>query len=242
MEGPPRVIRLNTSRVIPLDPRPRIAALYWEHDSSQAHRVGPVEPEPHFLYGSSKRLLDVTLSLVLLVLFTPVVTVAAIAIFLTTRQNPMLRQLRVGRHGRQFFMLKLRTMSETQMEELAPPDAVFVAKPPDDTRVTRIGKLLRRSSIDELPQLLNVLSGEMSLVGPRPNLPVEVARYPHSWRRRLQVRPGLTGLWQVSGRSEVPPRRRTAMDRRYMRRRSLSFDFLILLRTVTATFSMRGAW
>jgi lipopolysaccharide/colanic/teichoic acid biosynthesis glycosyltransferase len=144
-------------------------------------------------------------------------------------------------------MLKLRTMArgsvDRPLEELpASADGVFAAKIPDDPRVTPVGRLLRRTSIDELPQLLNVLAGQMSLVGPRPALPEEVARYPRSWQRRLAVKPGLSGLWQVSGRSNVAPRRRTAIDRYYVRRRSLAYDCRILLRTVAATVSMRGAW
>jgi lipopolysaccharide/colanic/teichoic acid biosynthesis glycosyltransferase len=186
--------------------------------------------------------MDIWLSLVLVVLSMPLVLLAAAALFLATRQSPLLLQRRVGHCGRQFCMLKLRTMRKETSEEQPLQEGILVAKSADDVRVTRIGRMLRRSSIDELPQLLNVLLGQMSLVGPRPSLPIEVARYPHSWRRRLDVKPGLTGLWQVSGRSEVLPRRRTAMDRRYIRRCSLSFDCLILLRTVWATFSMRGAW
>jgi lipopolysaccharide/colanic/teichoic acid biosynthesis glycosyltransferase len=142
-------------------------------------------------------------------------------------------------------MLKLRTMArgavDRPLEEPA-VGAIFVPKAPDDPRVTPIGRVLRRTSIDELPQLLNVVAGQMSLVGPRPALPDEVARYPHSWQRRLTVKPGMTGLWQVSGRSDVAPRRRTAMDRYYVRRRSLSYDCRILARTIAATVSMRGAW
>ena len=207
--------------------------------------TGSVAHEPHRLYHASKRLLDIALSLAFLILAIPVLAVACAAILLSTRQNPILVQERAGLLGRGFAMLKLRTMrggAEDPLEQPLLPDEVFTAKPPDDPRVTPIGRILRRTSIDELPQLLNVLAGQMSLVGPRPALPAEVARYPHSWRRRLAVKPGLTGLWQVSGRSDVSPRRRTAMDRLYVRRRSLAFDCLVLLRTVAATVSMRGAW
>jgi lipopolysaccharide/colanic/teichoic acid biosynthesis glycosyltransferase len=115
-------------------------------------------------------------------------------------------------------------------------------KAADDPRVTRIGALLRRTSIDELPQLVNVLLGQMSLVGPRPVLPGEEAEFPASWRRRFEVQPGLTGLWQVSGRSSLPVERWMALDRLYLRRRSLGFDLWLLLRTVGAVVTMRGAW
>jgi lipopolysaccharide/colanic/teichoic acid biosynthesis glycosyltransferase len=203
-------------------------------------------PEPHRFYGACKRLLDVTLSLSLLVLAVPIIALACMAIALSTRRSPFLVQRRVGMLGREFAMIKLRTMAgpdELPLEEPSPaPGEVFRAKTPDDPRVTPVGRLLRRTSLDELPQLLNVLAGQMSLVGPRPALPEEVARYPRSWRGRLTVKPGLTGLWQVSGRSSIPPRRRPAMDRYYVRHRSLGFDCLILVRTVAATVSMRGAW
>ena len=202
-------------------------------------------PEPHALYDKSKRAFDIVVSLTLLVLSLPLLAIAGAAIALTTRQNPLLVQRRVGHLGREFPMLKLRTMSRGAGDEPeAPvlPGEVFVIKTPEDPRVTSIGRLLRRTSVDELPQLLNVLAGQMSLVGPRPSLPAEVARYPRSWQRRLTVKPGLTGLWQVSGRSDIPPRRRTATDRYYVRHRSLTLDCAILLRTFAATLSMRGAW
>ena len=203
--------------------------------------------EPHLVYHTSKRFLDISLSLAFLLFAIPILTLACAAILLSTRQSPLLVQRRVGLLGREFAMLKLRTMAHgAEDQPLDEPAAeageVITAKAPDDPRVTPVGRLLRRTSIDELPQLLNVLAGQMTLVGPRPALPAEVARYPHSWQRRLAVKPGLTGLWQVSGRSDVPPRRRTAMDRYYVRRRSLVFDCLILLRTFAATVSMRGAW
>jgi lipopolysaccharide/colanic/teichoic acid biosynthesis glycosyltransferase len=141
-------------------------------------------------------------------------------------------------------MFKLRTMRSRgdPEEEFAAEEDLFVLKEPFDPRVTHIGRVLRRSSIDELPQLLNVITGQMSLVGPRPSLPGEVARYPQSWLRRFGVKPGLSGLWQVSGRSDVPPRRRMAMDRLYLSRRSLALDLAIMLRTVSAVVSRRGAW
>ena len=213
--------------------------------ASAAAQSPPLVAPPHALYDKSKRVFDIAVSLPLVVLTLPVIAVAGAAIALTTGQNPVLVQRRVGHLGREFPMLKLRTMRRGSGDEpgLPPPDGeVFVLKMPGDPRVTPVGRLLRRSSIDELPQLLNVLAGQMSLVGPRPSLPSEVARYPRSWQRRLIVKPGLTGLWQVSGRSDVPPLRRTALDRLYIRRRSLALDAAILIRTVAATVSMRGAW
>jgi lipopolysaccharide/colanic/teichoic acid biosynthesis glycosyltransferase len=173
----------------------------------------------------------------LLVPALPIMLLACLAIVLTTRQAPLLLQRRVGWRGAEFTMLKLRTMGCEDE-----PPACLVAKPLDDRRVTTAGRLLRRTSIDELPQLVNVIAGQMSLVGPRPGLPAEVAAYREPWRRRLSVRPGLTGLWQVSGRSSLPPERWMALDRCYLARRSLAFDLRVLARTVAAVISMRGAW
>ena len=189
--------------------------------------------------------MDVVLAAALLAVSLPVLCLAGLAIVLSTRQNPLVVQLRVGLRGREFGMLKLRTMdhrgAQGTLERLLPGETLVV-KHPDDERVTRVGRWLRASSIDELPQLVNVLAGTMSLVGPRPALPLEVARYPASWRRRLDVKPGLTGLWQVSGRCEVEPNRRAAMDRYYVARRGVGLDCSILLRTARAVVSMRGAW
>jgi lipopolysaccharide/colanic/teichoic acid biosynthesis glycosyltransferase len=193
--------------------------------------------EPHHFYDPLKRSADIVLSSALLLATLPVVVLACLAILVSTGQAPLLTQRRVGWLGNEFRMLKLRTMRCSDE-----PRGGLTAKPPHDERVTAVGRVLRRTSIDELPQLINVLAGQMSLVGPRPGLPSEVAEYREPWRRRLSVKPGLTGLWQVSGRSSLPPERWMALDRAYLRRRSTGFDLLILLRTVAAVASMRGAW
>jgi lipopolysaccharide/colanic/teichoic acid biosynthesis glycosyltransferase len=201
-------------------------------------------PEPHLLYDAAKRGIDMVLAAGLLLAALPVLLLACIAIWLTTGEAPVLAQRRVGLLGQEFTMLKLRTMRGPDagaLVDLTSGD-VFGRKHPADRRITRVGRLLRRTSIDELPQLLNVLAGQMSLVGPRPGLLAEVVRYPAPWTRRLTVKPGLTGLWQVSGRSFVRPRRWMAMDRYYAGRRSLALDAAIALRTVAAVLSMRGAW
>ncbi len=214
---------------------------------SSLHRAAPVSvpaaearggpKQPHLFYDTSKRLTDVVAASALLVLALPVLLLASIAILITTRRNPLLFQRRVGLHGLQFTMLKLRTMHEGRVEchDLA-------AKAADDPRITRIGVVLRRTSVDELPQLINVLLGQMSLVGPRPALPEEVALYHPGWRRRLDVMPGLTGLWQVSGRSAVSVERWMALDRCYLQKRSLPLDAAVLFRTIGAVVTMRGAW
>ncbi len=193
--------------------------------------------EPRRYYDLSKRLTDVLVAITLIGLTWPLVALASIAIVLTTGRSPLLLQRRVGWRRAEFTMLKLRTMTC----EPEPP-AFLLSKPFSDDRVTAVGRLLRRTSIDELPQLVNVLLGQMTLVGPRPALPSEVASFPQPWLRRMTVRPGLTGLWQISGRSSLSPRRWMALDRCYLRRRSLLLDLQILARTVPAVISMRGAW
>jgi lipopolysaccharide/colanic/teichoic acid biosynthesis glycosyltransferase len=165
------------------------------------------------------------------------VAVTCLAILVSSRQAPLLLQRRVGWLGREFTLLKLRTMRGEGKAR-----GSLGAKPVHDERVTAVGRLLRRTSIDELPQLLNVLAGQMTLVGPRPGLPSEVEEYRPAWLRRLSVKPGLTGLWQVSGRSALPLERWMALDRAYVMRRSTRRDLLILLRTLPAVISMRGAW
>lgn len=193
--------------------------------------------EPHRLYDLSKRIIDIILASLLLILTLPLIIVACLGIVLTTRRTPLLLQRRVGRLGREFTMLKLRTMDC----EDSPP-AFMLAKLPSDQRVTRVGRLLRRTSIDELPQLVNVIVGQMTLVGPRPAFATEVPTLGKSWWRGLSLRPGLTGLWQVSGRSSLPVGSRVALDRCYLARRSFGFDLRILIRTLMAVLSMRGAW
>jgi lipopolysaccharide/colanic/teichoic acid biosynthesis glycosyltransferase len=202
-----------------------------------SHAEAPPAKEPHPFYDVTKRGIDIAIASLLLVLTLPLLLFAGTAIVLTTRQAPLLLQRRVGWTGFEFTMLKLRTM---RCED--EPPAYLAAKPQHDRRVTPVGRILRRTSIDELPQLVNVLVGQMTLVGPRPGLPGEIAAYRAPWLRRLSVRPGLTGLWQVSGRSGLPPRRWMALDRCYLARRSLGFDMRVLARTVAAVISMRGAW
>jgi lipopolysaccharide/colanic/teichoic acid biosynthesis glycosyltransferase len=155
-------------------------------------------------------------------------------------------QRRCGRNGCTFRMLKFRTMSdgaETQKESLQKHNEVSgpVFKIKKDPRVTKVGKLLRKTSLDELPQLVNVLLGHMSLVGPRPPIPEEVNQYEMAQRRRLSVRPGITCLWQVRGRSLIPFEEWVRLDLEYIDRWSLLLDLRILLLTIPALISMRGA-
>ena len=186
-------------------------------------------------------------SVLLLILTAPVLLVVAIGIRLDSRGPALFRQTRVGRHGHEFTMLKFRTMcvdAEARRAELESASDVTgpLFKMKDDPRVTRIGVLLRRYSLDELPQLLNVLAGSMSMVGPRPPLPAEVATYGREAQRRLLVKPGLTGLWQVGGRSDLSWEQSVRLDLRYVENWSLALDAVILWKTLGAVINSRGAY
>jgi exopolysaccharide biosynthesis polyprenyl glycosylphosphotransferase len=184
-----------------------------------------------------------------LLLLAPVLAACALAIKLDRNApGPVLfRQTRVGRHGRLFGIYKFRTMRCDAEDLLAQLHARnehdgVLFKVRQDPRISRVGRVLRRYSLDELPQLVNVLRGEMSLVGPRPPLPSEVAAYPSDMRRRLMVRPGLTGLWQVSGRSDLPWEEAMRLDLRYVENWTLTLDLIILMRTGSAVLRASGAY
>jgi len=203
--------------------------------------------KPTSVFGLfAKRVIDVVVAAVGLALSAPLWPLVAAAIKLSSRGPVLYRQVRCGLQGRRFELLKFRTMVEgadrlrPQIDHLNVMDGP-VFKAPDDPRVTRPGRWLRRSSLDELPQLVNVLKGDMSLVGPRPPLPEEVARYLPWQRRRLAMKPGLTCLWQVSGRSELDFATWMEMDLAYIDHWSLWLDLKILLRTVPAVLGGRGA-
>jgi exopolysaccharide biosynthesis polyprenyl glycosylphosphotransferase len=183
----------------------------------------------------------------LLAVFAPVLLSLALWIKLGSPGPVLFRQVRVGRDGDHFRIFKFRSMymdAEQRLAELRhlnENDGVLF-KIRNDPRVTPVGRWLRKLSLDELPQLLNVVKGDMSLVGPRPPLPEEVAAYPDDARRRLAVKPGMTGLWQVSGRSDLPWEEAVRLDLRYVENWSLTLDFIILLRTVTAVLRSSGAY
>jgi len=199
-------------------------------------------------YLVAKRVMDVILTAFLLVLSAPILLVAAVAIKLTSKGPVLFRQARAGQHGRPFIMYKLRTMyagaedERALFEELNELAGSPVFKVRRDPRITWVGRLLRKSSIDELPQFVNVLRGEMSLVGPRP-LPLNEVRT-QSWGEylRLSVKPGLTCLWQIAGRTEIPYREWMQLDGYYVQNRSLALDVMILIKTIPAVLSGRGAY
>lgn len=193
----------------------------------------------------AKRGLDLLLTILTVPVVVPLLVLLALAVRLDSPGAPFYSQLRTGRGGRRFRMFKLRTMVQNAEElkekyahlnELSPPDFKIT----DDPRVTRVGRFLRKTSLDELPQLLNVLVGDMSLVGPRPtSFSADTYNLWHT--ARLAVRPGLTGLWQVSGRNELDFDDRLRLDIAYIRNRSFTLDVLLILKTFRAVFTGRGA-
>ena len=198
------------------------------------------------LQRAVKRVIDVLVSLAALVVLAPLLLLAALAVKLTSPGPILFGQQRVGMRGRAFHMLKFRSMVSNaealkaqllERNERSGP-AFKLAK---DPRITPVGRFLRKYSVDELPQLWNVLRGEMSLVGPRPALPEEVARYAAWQRRRLSVRPGLTCVWQVSGRNDVSFTSWMVLDMRYIDHWSLAEDLRLILRTVPVVVTGRGA-
>lgn len=199
------------------------------------------------VYEAAKRFLDVLIAATLLVLLSPLLLVTLIVVKATSPGPALFRQARCGRGGSMFTCWKFRTMvpnAEETRDALLPDNECSgpVFKIRRDPRVTRVGRLLRKTSIDELPQLWNVVRGDMSLVGPRPPLPSEVAAYTARERERLSVRPGLTGLWQVSGRSNLTFERWIELDLEYVQRRGFLLDLRVLILTVPAVISGRGAW
>lgn len=195
----------------------------------------------------AKRLFDVVVAGILLCLALPGMLLVAILIKLDTPGPILFRQERVGIQGRPFYMLKFRSMvnnAESRLDSLenANEGSGPLFKMKKDPRVTRVGRILRRFSVDELPQLVNVVMGSMSLVGPRPPLPREVEAYESDVRRRLLVKPGLTGLWQVSGRSNLSWQDSVRLDLYYVENWSLAGDLIIILRTVRAVFLSTGAY
>ncbi len=194
-----------------------------------------------------KRTFDLAVASTMTVLALPVAAAVAAAIRLDSPGPVLFRQVRVGRSGRLFTMLKFRTMyvdAEHRKSELEAHNEAggVIFKMKRDPRITRVGGILRKLSLDELPQVVNVLRGDMSIVGPRPPVPAEVALYTPAERRRLDAAPGLTCLWQVSGRSDIPFEGQVLLDVEYIETRSFWRDVVILLRTVPAVLLGRGAY
>ena len=205
----------------------------------------------HITIGTSqafKRLMDIILAIFAIIVGSPVFLITGLLVKLTSPGPIIFWQVRVGKYGRHFKFYKFRSMymdAEARKAELmklneSSDGVIFIMK--RDPRITPIGRFIRKFSIDELPQLFNVLLGDMSLVGPRPPLPAEVRTYTLEERKRLNITPGITCLWQVSGRSELPFSKQIALDKEYIASRSAWKDFLILLKTIPAILTGRGAW
>lgn len=222
----------------------------------QSHLLPAGSPEGPVRIGGSrgyvlvKRLLDMAIAAAALVLATPLLAVLAALIKIESRGPAVYAAERVGQDGRHFACYKLRTM-RADMDDAIHRDylrylienseSVVAERLRDDPRITRVGRWLRKSSLDELPQLWNVVCGDMSLVGPRPPLPYEVECYKPWQRGRLAVPPGLTGYWQILARGQVTFDEMCRMDLRYIQSRSLALDLWILLKTPSAVLSRRGA-
>lgn len=227
---------------------PELAAPRAEYHPIDGLPIIAVEPaDRSFSKLRGKRVFDIVVSLIALTLSLPIVAVCAALIRLDSRGPIFFRQSRIGQDGRIFGIVKLRTMRVDAEKEVAGllhrnEGAGPLFKIKDDPRVTRVGRQLRRLSLDELPQLWNVLRGDMSLVGPRPPLPSEVEQYDGASRRRLIVKPGMTGLWQVSGRSDLSWEQGVRLDLFYVENWSLGGDLEILFQTVGVLLRPKGAY
>lgn len=225
-------------------------------DSHSSYLIS-IKPLPQFAenvlkqqknYLWMKRALDISASTIGLILLAPVLLVVSLLIKLDDPNGKVFfSQIRVGEKGRPFSIYKFRSMvsnAEQLLDKIIDKNettgAMFKMK--DDPRVTRIGHFLRKTSMDELPQLFNVLKGDMSLVGPRPPLPREVEKYTSYDMQRLLVRPGCTGLWQVSGRSTVGFHEMVELDLKYIRERSMLIDFKLIMKTILLLFGSKNAF
>lgn len=207
-----------------------------------------VETNTNKLYLFSKRLVDISGALFGIILLSPVFLFVAIIIKMEDSNGPVFfKQIRLGKDGRKFHMYKFRSMVSNAEELKDSLMGLNEAKGPvfkikDDPRVTKIGKFIRKTSIDELPQLFNVISGSMSLVGPRPPLPDEVAQYSSYERQRLNVTPGLTCYWQISGRSNIGFDEWIELDLRYINERNMIVDIKMILKTIFVLFGSKDAY
>ncbi|KQO91425.1 hypothetical protein ASF32_22660 [Methylobacterium sp. Leaf91] len=209
----------------------------------------PIRSKPLGLIG--KRGIDIAVSAVSILTLLPLLGLLCAAVWLSDGRSPIFKHRRIGRNGTYFSCLKIRSMVSNSDEVLrrhleenadARVEWALNHKLVDDPRVTALGKFLRKSSLDELPQLFNVLWGEMSLVGPRPIVEAEVARYGEAFAQCFSVPPGITGMWQVSGRSEIAYSDRVALDLSYAQGWNLSRDVAILFKTVPAVLRQKGSY
>lgn len=195
-----------------------------------------------------KRAMDISVSLLALILLSPLMISVAIAIKIESEGPVIFKQTRVGKNGRHFIFYKFRSMRKTAevdkqkilLQNESKDGVIFKMK--EDPRITLVGKFIRKYSIDELPQFFNVLEGSMSLVGPRPPLPDEVKEYTLEDRKRLHITPGITCIWQIAGRSNIPFKQQVSLDEEYIKNRGFFRDIVILLKTIPAVLTGRGAY
>lgn len=198
----------------------------------------------HFL----KRSIDITASMAGLLILSPLFLFTAVCIYIEDPGSIFYSQIRVGKNGRHFKFYKFRSMvnnadkMKDQLLEMNESKDGVIFKMKNDPRITKTGRIIRKFSIDELPQLFNVLIGDMSLVGPRPAVPREVVEYTLEERKRLHVIPGITGIWQISGRSDIPFKEQVQLDLQYIGSQSIWKDIIILLKTIPAVITGKGAY
>ncbi len=203
---------------------------------------------PTMPYGNSwrKRLFDIIVAILLLLVLTPLFLIVVVLIYLDSPGSIFFTQTRIGKEGKFFTMWKFRSMvvGAEQLQQQLQNEMVggVLFKVKHDPRITRVGRFIRKFSIDELPQLWNVIIGDMSMVGPRPALPNEVVHYNSYQRQRLTVNPGITCFWQINGRSEIDFHQQVELDLQYIATQSFTIDLLILLKTIPAVLMGRGAY
>lgn len=215
---------------------------------NEVYKKGEVyeEKKVSYFYQFTKRGIDIIGSFLGLVFLSPLLLIVSIAIKLESPGDIVFKQKRVGLNGKEFNMYKFRSMvanAEELKKHLAEKNEMSgpMFKMADDPRITKVGKFIRKTSIDELPQLINVLKGDMSLVGPRPSLPNEVAQFEPWMRKRLHVRPGLTCYWQVSGRNNIDFEDWMKLDIKYVNERNLFIDIKLIIKTVFVLFGDENA-
>ena len=198
------------------------------------------------LYEVIKRIIDIVASFIGLILLSPLILIVSMLIKLESKGEVIFKQKRVGLNGKEFYMYKFRSMvinAEELKEQLESQNEMSgpMFKIKDDPRITKVGKFIRKTSIDELPQLINVIKGDMSLVGPRPSLPKEVKKFEQWMMERLEVKPGLTCIWQISGRNNIDFEDWMKLDIKYVRERSLVLDFKLIFKTIFVLFGDKNA-
>lgn len=213
----------------------------------QRRRISSWEQSIQFLLFT-KRMLDILLSLAAIIATLPLFVVIAALIYIESPGPIFYTQIRVGLNGKTFNFYKFRSMAvnadklKDELMEQNESEAGVIFKMKKDPRITRVGRFIRRFSIDEMPQFLNVLIGDLSIVGPRPPIPREVAEYSLHDRKRLHVKPGLTCFWQIQGRSDIPFDEQVGLDLQYIRSSGILNDFVIMLKTVPAVLLGKGAY